>query len=220
MSFQEFNDCPGRAMMKKAQYRYRPLGDDATIRIVTLEPGNHDEPLIGRLEVVSINSLGDYEALSYVWTDPEIPDNKQEILIQDAKGGEGLLGFDGGSVSAALRSLRCPKVPRRIWADQCCINQKDQQERSKQVKFMHRIYRDASQVLVWLGLDTQQVALPAFGLVHDLDGLLNNPSSDPGARLETYIADKRKPSQALTNRPWVNVSTHMWLFETLMNGIV
>ena len=134
--------------MKKAQYRYRPLEDDETIRILTLEPGNYDEPLVGRLEVIPMNSPGSYEALSYVWTDPGLPNNTHEILIQDTKGGEGLLGFDGGSVSAALRSLRSPRVPRRIWADQCCINQKDQMERSKQVQFMNRIYRDASQVLV------------------------------------------------------------------------
>ena len=191
--------------MSKAQYQYRQFKDDESIRILTLEPGRYDDPLIGRLEVVPIDSPGSYEALSYVWTDAALPKSTYEILIRDGDDEEVLLAFDGGSIFAALRSIRRSTLPRRIWADQCSINQKVRVERSQQVKFMNRIYRDATQILVWLGLDTHKVASSAFGLVHDLDRILGCPSSDPGTHLEMYIADKRKPLQALTNRPWVSL---------------
>lgn len=153
-SYAEF----GSKIMAIGQYQYQSLKDDGAIRILTLDPAKHCEPLRGSLEAVPISSAGSYEALSYVWGQPGPADIAYEILIRNGGSGgdEAILALRGGSIVAALRHLRLPDRPRRIWADQCCINQDDMVERSEQVRLMNRIYRDATQVLVWLGLDTER----------------------------------------------------------------
>lgn len=199
-----------QASMEKAQYQYQPLQNNDTIRILTLDPGQQGDPLAGTLEVVPIDSVGNYEVLSYVWADPGPPNSAYDILIRDGDDNKGLLVLRGGSIFAALRQLRLPDQPRRIWADQCCINQDDPVERSQQVQFMNRIYRDAAHVLVWLGLDTKKEAVSAFGLVHELDEALRSHLIDDISRnadtvdLERHIKENQNALQALTDRTWVS----------------
>lgn len=38
-----------------------------------------------------------------------------------------------------------------FWIDQICIDQSNSQERGHQVGFMREIYKNASEVVVWLG---------------------------------------------------------------------
>jgi hypothetical protein len=56
-----------------------------------------------------------------------------------------------GNLGAALLRMRYPDKPRVLWADAICINQEDNEEKMKQVEMMHDVYKNASQVLVWLG---------------------------------------------------------------------
>ena len=198
------------AFMEKAQLQYQTLQKNDTIRILTLDPGQQGDPLTGTLEAVSIDSAGFYEAVSYVWADPGPPNNAYDILIRDRDDNKGLLMLRGGSIFAALRQLRLPNLPRRIWADQCCINQDDPVERSQQVHFMNRIYRYAAHVLVWLGLDTKNEAVSAFSLVRELDDALRSHPVDGISRvsntvdLERHVRENQKALQALTDRAWVS----------------
>jgi hypothetical protein len=50
----------------------------------------------------------------------------------------------------ALRVLRSD-AERVLWVDALCINQKNESEKSHQVKMMGDIYSGAQQVLTWLG---------------------------------------------------------------------
>ncbi|KAK4235440.1 heterokaryon incompatibility protein 6,OR allele [Achaetomium macrosporum] len=132
-----------------------------------------------------------------------------EILIRNGNDDEEPLVLRGGSMIAALRRLRFWDRPRRIWADQCCINQDDPVERSKQVQSMNRICRDAAHILVWLGLDPEKQAASAFGLVRELDEILRSHCSADSpspvrnvSELETYLRENQKALQALTNRAW------------------
>jgi hypothetical protein len=198
------------ASMGKAQYQYQPLPENGTIRILTLDPGKQGDPLKGKLEAVPIDSAGSYEALSYVWAEPGPLDGAYEILVRNSNNVQALLDLRGGSIIAAMHHLRLSNQSRRIWVDQCCINQDDPVERSKQVQFMNRIYRDAAHILIWLGLDTEKQAASAFGLVRELDEILkshsaNSPSSMSSTLdLETHIRENQKVLQALTNRAWVS----------------
>ena len=182
-----------------------------TIRILTLDPRQHGDPLTGTLEAVPIDSAGSYEALSYVWADPGPPNSVYDIVIRDSDSNGRLPVLRGGSIFAALRQLRFPDRPRRIWADQCCINQDDPVERSEQVHFMIRIYRDAAHVLAWLGLDPEKKAVPAFGLVHELDEAFKSRLIDgifyeqDGVDLERHVRENHQALQALTERTWVSI---------------
>ena len=198
--------------MEKMPYQYRSLQHHDSIRILTLNPGQQHEPLTGALEAVSVNHAGIFEAVSYVWAEPGPSNRAYEILIINDENSEGLLKLSGGSIFAALCQLRFPDRWRRIWADQCCINQKDPAERSQQLHFMNRIFQDAVHVLVWLGLDTKKEALSAFGLVQELDKALGGQSVDDTFHypdtvdLERQVENSQTTLQALTERAWVSVA--------------
>lgn len=196
--------------MSGTLYVYAPLVGTDTIRILTLSPGQSTDPLVGTLTVVPIDSAGSYEALSYVWADPGPPDAKCVMSIRQSDGLKGELHLKSGSIVAALQHVRYRDKRRRIWADQCCINQDDLLERSQQVQFMNKIYRNASHILVWLGLDPDQEAESAFTLMHELDAILRNPlenGSDHRATvtaLEMQVTSNFKSLEALTDRAWVS----------------
>ncbi|RYN22526.1 hypothetical protein AA0112_g9756 [Alternaria arborescens] len=64
----------------------------------------------------------------------------------------------GPNLESALRSLReIPEVQngKRVWIDSLCINQKDIEEKSYEVKRMRDIYSHADRVVSWLGEDTE-----------------------------------------------------------------
>jgi hypothetical protein len=194
--------------MEPSQHQYQPLETDS-IRILTLDPGQLDDRLVGTLESVRIDAMGEYEALSYVWAEPGPPRSAYVIVIRDQDGNDRTLALRGGSIFAALCRLRLPAQPRRIWADQCCINQEDPVERGHQVQYMNRIYRDAAHVLVWLGLDTKREAASAFGLMHELDEFLGSSSTDEEShivereKLERHVKENHEAIEALTDRAWV-----------------
>jgi hypothetical protein len=194
--------------MEPSQHQYQPL-DNHTIRVLTLDPGQPDDRLVGTLESVRIDAMGEYEALSYVWAEPGPSRSTYVIVIRDKDGKDRTLALRGGSIFAALCRLRLPAQPRRIWADQCCINQDDLVERGHQVQYMNRIYRDAARVLVWLGLDTKREAASAFGLMHELDEFLGSSPTDELSRivererLERHVRENYGAIEALTDRAWV-----------------
>ncbi|KAF5609078.1 heterokaryon incompatibility het-6 [Fusarium subglutinans] len=186
-------------------YHYPALKSLGTVRVLSLEPGQPESPLRGTLEEAHASSLKDYEALSYVWADPGPSDRPHEIIIRE-NNQDALLPLRGGSIFAALLQIRLPDQQRRVWADQCCINQDDLDERSHQVHSMGKIYENATRILVWLGLDTNNEAESAFNLIHKLDEALSADDSQPhhfiSKNLERQIRQHDKVLQALTSRPW------------------
>lgn len=106
-----------------------------------------------------------YCALSYRWGDssPEDP----WILVRGRK----------LQIGRNLFSFLCQvsRIERRpyLWIDALCINQRSTPERNQQVQMMEQIYRQADQVIVWLGED--KLAKPSFiidlgkGLAHSIE---------------------------------------------------
>lgn len=135
-------------------YKYRPLTEDGTIRLLRLAPGQGQVHF--ELQTVSINSGVQYEAISYAWGEPTL---KESVLC------DGELLDIPASLSAALRWLRLPDQPRVLWADAVCINQADIAEKNKQVAMMGEIYRKPAGILIWLGEDTEGLD----GLVESID---------------------------------------------------
>ncbi|KAF1965068.1 HET-domain-containing protein [Bimuria novae-zelandiae CBS 107.79] len=190
------------------EYRYEPVESNGVIRLLTLYPGKNTDRLEGTLEAVKIDSAPHYEAISYVWADAGPPDTAYKILLHGDDASKGMLTLRGGSIFAALHRVRLRNRPRRIWADQCCINQNDAVERGQQVQYMNKIYQNAMHVLVWLGLDFGGEAASAFDLVDDLDeAFWERPVNGmaPGisaVELEKHIEENHHSVQSLTNRTW------------------
>jgi hypothetical protein len=194
---------PGKAPTQAPEYQYDALPNGQFIRMLTLHPGALDDPLEGKLENFDIASPENenYESLSDVWGNPE---RCSEIICNDKR-----LRLTT-SLHDALRRLRLPDRPRRLWADQICINQDDKVERSQQVQFMNHIYKNASHVLVWLGPDDQAMAEPAFKLVRNLDEIFRDDEKrekfriDHTDHLEKRSMDPWIPLKHVTGLPWVS----------------
>ncbi|KAK4451182.1 heterokaryon incompatibility protein-domain-containing protein [Podospora aff. communis PSN243] len=181
-------------------YQYRRIENPYGSRVLVLEPAAADSLLTGRLETCLAGEMGTYKALSYVWGEPKFTDR---IFI------DGIRLDITESLGTALRRLRpLPKQqPLRIWIDQICINQKDIMERNQQVRLMHAIYKDARQVLVWLGTDPDEHATKAFQLVGSIrsifeDNLLCRLARTEGSSFDWIPSEYWKSLRELVNLPW------------------
>lgn len=158
-------------------YGYVPL-EDGQMRVLHLKPGLFGSPLHVTLEVIEFwggvsyrrqddrshtdevasESEGEdqvsqvdsphvafvsYEAISYVWGPPvfphalNLPDSSRLWITE--------------SLHSALQHFRYEDRTRTVWADAVCIDQSNLDERSQQVAIMGDIYRNAVDVLIWLG---------------------------------------------------------------------
>lgn len=194
----------GKAPGDISTSKYDPLPDNESIRMLVLHPGRLDDPLVGTLEFVNIQSPGVYEALSYVWGDST---RTQKIVCN---------GTDlelTTSLYDALRRLRLTDKVRRVWADQICIDQENLDERSQQVQFMNSIYWNANHVLVWLGRDDQKAANSAFKLVYELAEKFKDEIKraqfglDHTDRLEEQSGEVWVPLKCVTALAWVSEAT-------------
>lgn len=118
-----------------------------SIRLLRLLPHeDKNAPIQCQLFDYSLQESGKrmhlYEALSYVWGDS---DNPRSIYI-----GEHKLPVTR-NLHAALSHLRNFSLERIIWVDAICIDQNNTKEKEQQIRFMAKIYSQASRVLVWLG---------------------------------------------------------------------
>ena len=75
---------------------------------------------------------------------------------------------------------------------------------------MNRIYKNASHVLVWMGLDDQAMAEPAFKLVRELDEIYQDEEKREKFRIDhtDYLEERSKdpwfPLTHVTHLPWVS----------------
>jgi hypothetical protein len=123
-------------------YTLVPLHDSSSqIRLIELLPGHDTDPIAVRLFVTDRGCI-QYEALSYVW-------GFRDADLAITVGGK---PFDvSANLAEALRCLRHNHSPRVMWIDAICINQADNAEKSAQVVMMGDIYRNAADVLIFLG---------------------------------------------------------------------
>jgi hypothetical protein len=121
-------------------YQYRPI-QGMEIRIIRLLPATM---VMLKCEIIhaSLEKPPYYTAVSYAWGDL---DNTIKILV------DGHPLYITTSLHGALRALRQQNESVLIWADYICINQRDRDEQSRQVRLMPNIYHEADSVAIWLG---------------------------------------------------------------------
>ncbi|PTB63800.1 HET-domain-containing protein [Trichoderma citrinoviride] len=196
------------------RYVYQPIKEAKSVRFLILQPGSGSDPLIGGLQLGSLDAaeLGElppYEAISYVWG---TSDRLATLLCDGA-----VLPLTQ-SIRDALVRVRLPDRARRLWADQICINQDDVAERSQQVKLMNAVYKNASKVLVWLGRDADGVAADAVRMVHYLDGVFKDDEAHEAFKvaheehLAMQSAERWIPLAKLTKLPWFH---RIWIVQEI-----
>ncbi|KAH7317962.1 heterokaryon incompatibility protein-domain-containing protein, partial [Rhexocercosporidium sp. MPI-PUGE-AT-0058] len=148
-----------------------------------------------------LNNHPPYEALSYVWGDPNatvavrLHDVERHVTV---------------NLALALRYLRLPEETRAVWADAMCINQEDDIEKTHQVRQMRNIYLGVERVAVWLGEDVNGDAREILDLYGD------------GSELGTvyrrwYFGDKAAfwdTRNAVFYRPWW---TRTWTLQEVIH---
>jgi hypothetical protein len=127
------------------------------IRLLQLFPGEPRDDISCELEVVSLDSKPDFEAVSYVWGNRpavrHIRLNCKELPVTP-------------NIEAVLRRLRNRKQRRSLWLDSICIDQKNVEERNLQVALMRDIFLGCQRVLVMLG-ESQGTQLNSEAVWHN-----------------------------------------------------
>ena len=126
---------------------YTPLNTDRGIRVIHLLPGGSSDDLACEVHHVLLDADIAYECLSYRWGHED---------SGSIKLGENASLALNQNLLDALQHLRLSDTMRVLWADQICINQADDLEKTKQVGLMGEIYRKASKVVAWLGLPNEK----------------------------------------------------------------
>jgi hypothetical protein len=131
-------------------YAYSKLPSPTYTRLLELQPSEDpDAELRCRLYAAELYGpvSPDYEAISYTWGTNTL----SQTLGVDVVEGISTRLLITANLSDALRRLRSSDTLRALWADAVCINQDDDDEKSRHIPLMTDIYRGASRVLVWLG---------------------------------------------------------------------
>ena len=110
---------------------YTPLIKDRDIRVIHLLPDHSSDDLACEVQHVSLDANPSYECLSYRWGHE---DSGSIMLGENAN-----LALNENLLDA-LHFLRQSDTTRVLWADQICINQADELEKTKQVGLMGKIY--------------------------------------------------------------------------------
>ena len=198
-------------------FSYKPLQTGKSIRLLQLDPAEtEDAPLYARfIDTGESDNPTAYEAISYTWGEP--------IFNARLRIGDGTacpleeLGITA-NLASALRRFRLRDSVRVLWADAVCINQSDIQEKQTQVGMMAGIYKNAAQVLIWLGPGTDDVTHRAMDGFRDLARWLINRG------LGSVPDDKSDLAMALLfNKKFLTIPTDSSVAkiqdEILENGI-
>jgi hypothetical protein len=101
-----------------------------------------DVAVFGELEHIYKGDPTLYTALSYTWGDRG---DQRPIGV-----GLAVL-YISTNLEEALRQLQDEQNDLLLWADQVCINQQDENEKTGQVQQMKNIFSKADHVIAWLG---------------------------------------------------------------------
>ena len=125
---------------------YRPLDPEKRevrfMRILSTDGGNTSTTIHCEVQTFSLDQRPDYKALSYAWT-------KEQPTCQIRVNGRPFPVRP--NLYEYLRIVHAESQSGWIFIDAICINQDDLAERSAQVRLMGSIYREAEEVIAWLG---------------------------------------------------------------------
>ncbi|KAI9172584.1 Heterokaryon incompatibility protein [Paramyrothecium foliicola] len=201
------------------------------IRVLTIHSGSGDEEMVASLEHLSLSDSqhSAYEALSYCWGDQS---DRIDIHLSENKdpGTRATVSINRNLYNALIR-LRQLQRPRKMWIDQICIDQSNNEERSQQVALMSQIFASADATRVWLGEPDQEteedfaviksIAAKYGDSMRSHDEALGEAASEPSlsklddthsiikAHVYFHIINDR-----LFRRPWFH---RVWVLQEVWN---
>ncbi|ORY18413.1 heterokaryon incompatibility protein-domain-containing protein [Clohesyomyces aquaticus] len=148
-------------VQRKKQTQSRLTGEKQFRLLILLPSVDFDSEIECRLWHATLGACRPYEALSYVWGNPNFTEH---ILLN------GIEFMITPSLSSALQHLRLPTEERTLWIDALCINQSDLDERREQVGYMRQIYSNCTLDILWLGLEREEY-LRGMEIINRVQGL-------------------------------------------------
>lgn len=207
--------------MEPYAYEQLPLQSPA-IRLISLFPSSDtDAPLICSISQAELPPKEPYTALSYCWGDATSR-HTLTVLGPSSSSARKSLGI-AQNLNTALLRIRSPTEPRTLWVDAICINQKDNDEKAKQVPLMAQIYHGATEVLAWLG-DAGEDGDAAFSAIKQLSQIwakaMGAPATTSGPEDDTIMShsDAFEHSQhlmSLLRRPYFR---RVWIIQEIGMG--
>jgi len=164
-------------------FSYPALAQDKeTIRLLLLHPRHRDDPISCSLFEVELSRAPRYEAVSYRWVEDK-GNNGKQILVNDC-------AFSvSTNVFGLLLDFRSSLLPRIVWIDSICTNQRCNKEKSYQVGLMGKIYSSATLVTIWFGSPSPDTSREfAMGLLHRMRGDLQRVPPSARVTLESWLA--------------------------------
>ena len=134
-------------------FKHIPLvSSSAEIRFLKLYLNGDAHDIRCIIITYPLDSKPAYTVLSYEWGDPE---RTVEILLNGkvftARHNLGLF-LNRMKLAAQQKCSKCSRgTTALLWIDALCVDQTNTTERNAQVQLMGTIYRDAREVVVWLG---------------------------------------------------------------------
>ncbi|CAG7566000.1 unnamed protein product [Fusarium equiseti] len=185
---------------------YEPLNKDRDCtRLLRIEAAKEDEPITCTLSEVAFSDRPKFDALSYMWGEGKA---EHKITVN------GVSYSIRKNLWDALHYLRRHAHDTDYWIDAICINQKDVDERNRQVRMMHHIYFRAQTVVVWLGKSyaEYETALP------DLKTLQHHkPSDQQAAAGEPTDAARNSPAERILAEKLYNDNywKRLWIIQEI-----
>ncbi|KAL9085613.1 MAG: hypothetical protein Q9165_007513 [Trypethelium subeluteriae] len=135
---------------------YKPLNRDKNEirRVMLFGEKQRSADIECSMETYSLDTVDEegavaYTALSYAWGDPH---DIEYIWIKNFSDANTWQLFPiTKNLCDFLRHARRKRQSIWLWADQICINQGDNEEKSSQIRLMGKIFQRASSVCCWLG---------------------------------------------------------------------
>ncbi|KAI9163675.1 HET-domain-containing protein [Paramyrothecium foliicola] len=234
-------ECEKMEQTNLKDFPYQELPTRTSIRLLKMLPGEQTfsdfgffcPPVRCSVIVVDLDDNPAYDALSYTWGDPcTLYLSPADISPPEAWAARAFeIEIDGRAVSVttnlytallALRHIisnqhdpRLSRMPRStgyLWVDALCINQKDINEKNRQVTMMSRIYHQASLVLAWLGGSDKlsRQTIQDLGIIASL----RNERTLDATQLRDFDIKKSETYQAL-GIPELRFSSWIGLFMFL-----
>jgi hypothetical protein len=209
-------------------YIYSPLPSAYSIRLFKLESRDSGALLEGTLTTVSLSDPGlSFKALSYTWGNPLDEDS---LFFKPYDSSKHYVACSGKSIEImenlqdALWQLRQLQEFSYLWIDAICINQKDNDEKSQQIKLMSDLYSTASWVIIWLGksdpTSDEAIGLIGTGLDASFMSLMaqayqtpSNEHASTGMQFESLTPQKWQAIANLLLRKWFS---RLWTLQEIL----